>query len=63
MNQQKLFDYMLQEHGVTLLIGDMFEIEAIVLEPEPKQIELTKTEKEHCDWNNHIDEFRIHSII
>lgn len=32
MTNQKLFDYMLNEHGVTLLVGDMHEIERIVLE-------------------------------
>lgn len=31
MNQQ-LFEYMLEEHGITLLQSDMIEIERIVLE-------------------------------
>jgi len=32
MNYQKLFDYMKNEHGVTLLETDMIEIERIVKE-------------------------------
>jgi hypothetical protein len=32
MTNQKLFEYMLHEHGVTLLVGDMHEIERIVME-------------------------------
>lgn len=31
MNRQKLFDYMSQEHGVSLLETDMIEIENIVM--------------------------------
>lgn len=40
MNYQKLFDYMLNEHDVTLLEGDMIEIENIVAEMarQPKSI-------------------------
>jgi hypothetical protein len=32
MKYQKLFDYMVNEHGVTLMQSDMQEIERIVLE-------------------------------
>lgn len=37
MNYQKLFEYMKDEHGVTLLESDMQEIQNIVLECESEQ--------------------------
>lgn len=51
MNQQKLFNYMHEQHGVILLQTDMFEIERMVLEPEPDEIEAK------------IDEMKINQII
>jgi hypothetical protein len=45
MENQKLFEYMLHEHGVTLLVGDMHEIDRIVMEshtPPPGMDEIIK---------------------
>mgnify|MGYP001255324702 CR=1 FL=1 len=52
--RQKLFEHMMNEHGITLLDSEMMEIEAIILPPkpypyklnnEPKLVFLTKTKK------------------
>jgi len=45
MKNQELFDYMLNEHGVTLLESDMMEIERIVMEMPSKPIVQTKYER------------------
>ena len=48
MTNQKLFDYMLNEHGVTLLVGDMHEIETIVNKALKAENEQLKEEMKHA---------------
>ena len=40
MNYQKLFEYMSEQHGVTLMISDMQKIRNIVLESMPTDEEI-----------------------
>ena len=51
MKNQKLFDYMHQEHGVTLLESDMIEIRNIVLEAiKDEEEQSVQTKKQALDF-------------
>lgn len=46
--QQKLFDYLSKEHGVTVIESDMKEIEYIVCEPDLKLLNRCQAELRAC---------------